>query len=187
MVCGDAFAHSRRASAPVTGIPIPSVSHGEMAILAGYRSDIIDLAARVGQTDPTFRRIQNHATIQYSYCFWGIAPGAVRDEDSPFNECAHAYLAAAKALILHMRTMANADPAVERLVSTIDADMVRAGAAFIGCEYSGETFSTAEFLTPHWENVFIHKPTGIMVGGLFFSVICLTVYGVTRRRIVLPA
>ena len=143
----------------MTGLPIPSLSHGEMAVLAAYRAEIMRLADRVQQTDPTFRRLKNYAAIQYSYCLWGVGPGTISDEESPFNECAHAYMAAAKALLLHMRTMPGATPAVETLVSALDADMIRAGAALISCQYSAETFNTAEVVTPHWENLPTHPPT----------------------------
>jgi hypothetical protein len=161
----NVFAHASRAtSANPTGMPIPSLSHGEMAVLANYRGEIRKLAAAVRFTDPTFRTLMNYGAIQFSYCLWGMAPAAISDETSPFNECAHAYLSADKALLLYMRDMAQASSAVEALISEIDAAMVLSGAAFIGCQYSGETFDTAEFITPHWEHLPTHLPSLAAVG-----------------------
>lgn len=73
--------------------------------MSDYRSGIIDLASRAVDTNEPFRRMLNYAEIQYSYCLWGRMPGSVTDEESPFNECAHAYLAATKAVLLSMREM----------------------------------------------------------------------------------
>jgi hypothetical protein len=165
MLPGTVLAHaSRVSSANPTGLPIPSLTHGEMAVLADYRSEIRDLAAAVRFTDPTFRTLANYGAIQFSYCLWGLAPAAISDEESPFNECAHAYLSADKALLLHMRGMAGASPNVEALISKIDVAMIKAGAAFIGCQYSGEIFDTAEFLTPHWEQLPTHLPSVAALG-----------------------
>jgi hypothetical protein len=164
----DATAHGRRASSgDLSGLEIPSVSHGEMAVLAAHRSRIMSLADSVTQPDPTLRRLQNYAAIQYSYCLWGALPGTISDEESPFNECAHAYLAASKALLLHMRTLpADGEPA-SMLTSEISMEMAHKGAAFIGCEYSGESFNTAEYITPHWEKLPTHLPTLGSIGGIF--------------------
>ena len=65
----------------------------------------MDLASRAVDTSEPFRRVLNYAEIQYSYCLWGRMPGSVTDEESPFNECAHAYLAATKAVLLAMATV----------------------------------------------------------------------------------
>ena len=100
---GDAMAHSRSAAGSHAGIPIPEISHGEMAVMADYRDQIIDLASQATDTNEPFRRVLNYAQIQYSYCLWGRMPGSVTDEQSPFNECAHAYLAATKAVLIAMR------------------------------------------------------------------------------------
>jgi hypothetical protein len=39
-------------------------------------------------------RIENYVNLQSFACLWGLVPGSLKDEGSPFNECAHAYLAA---------------------------------------------------------------------------------------------
>ena len=159
LAAGQSLAHGNYKPGNTSGIAIPSLSHGEMAVVADYRSRILAIAGQVDKTDPTFRRLLNFGAIQYSYCLWGVAPGAITDEQSPFNECAHAYLSAAKALLLHMRDMPDVAERANALISDIDADVVRKGAAFIGCQYSGESFNTAEFLRPHWEKLAEHPPT----------------------------
>jgi hypothetical protein len=166
LVATTAWAHGNYVPTNTSGTPMPSLSHGEMAIVARYRSRILAIAGQVDQTDRTFRSLQNFGAIQYSYCLWGTAPEAISDENSPFNECAHAYLAAAKALLFHMRDMPDVAERANALISEIDADVVRTGAAFIGCQYSGESFNTAEFIRPHWENLPRHRPTLYALGAI---------------------
>ncbi len=167
LVASPAAAHSRRGGGDRSGVAFDAVSHGEMPVLAAYRGEIHRLAQGVVNTDPAFRRLMNYSAIEFSYyCAWGLAPGALRDEASPFNECAHAYLAADKALLLRMRAMPETRAAAEALVSRIDADAARVGAAFIGCRYSDAAFNTAEFITPHWEDLPGHPPTLAAAAGL---------------------
>jgi hypothetical protein len=166
LMASQASAHGNYQPGNTSGTPMPSLSHGEMAIVSHYRSRILALAGQVSQTDPTFRTLLNFGAIQYSYCLWGIAPGAISDELSPFNECAHAYLSAAKALLFHMRDMPGMGDRAGALISEIDADVVRTGAAFIGCQYSGESFNTAEFVRPHWENLPHHLPSLYAIGAV---------------------
>jgi hypothetical protein len=132
-------------------------------VIADYRSAILDLAARQARTDEPFRRLMNYGAIQYTYCLWGLVPGSLRDETSPFNECSHAYLSAAQALLLHMRTMPGNSAAfqqdIESLASRIDADMVRSGAALVLCQFSGESFNTASLIRPVWSAVPFHPPS----------------------------
>jgi hypothetical protein len=159
LFAASAFAHSNYTPTNTSGTPIPSLSHGEMAVISDYRSRILAIAGQVDHTDPTFRTLLNFGAIQYSYCLWGVAPGAITDEDSPFNECAHAYLSAAKALLFYMRDMPDVKDRAGALISEIDADVVRKGAALINCQYSSESFNTAEFIRPHWENLPRHWPS----------------------------
>lgn len=56
-----------------------------------------------------------------------------------------------------MRGMPDVAGRANALISDIDADVVRTGAAFINCQYSGESFNTAEFVRPHWENLPQHR------------------------------
>jgi hypothetical protein len=165
-----AAAHRRSADADISGIPIPGLTHGQMAVIAGYRGAILNLAGQQTPTDDTFRRLLNFGNIQYTYCLWGLAPGGVSDEASPFNECSHAYLSAAQALLVHMRGMAANNPArleaVEALVSRIDAEMVRKGSSFVLCQFSGETFNTATIIRPDWGALPSHPPSLLAFAGL---------------------
>lgn len=158
--CGTALAHSSRVSSfNATGLAIPSLSHGALAVLDEHYGAILGIAAGARESDPVFRKLENYARIQNYYCLWGLGPRAIADEASPFNECSHAYLSAARMLLLHMRAMPSVAAAAGDLVSTIDAEMIRRGSALILCEYSEEPFYTSAFITPHWENAIEHKPT----------------------------
>jgi hypothetical protein len=130
-----------------------------MAVIADYRGEILALAARQAKADPTFRRLLTFGDVQYSYCLWGLVPGSLRDENSPFNECSHAYLSAAQALLVHMRSMSGDKQSAEALISRIDADMVRNKASFVQCQFSGESFNTADVIFPIWRNVPSHAPS----------------------------
>lgn len=148
-----AWAHSRAPGGPTSGISIPSLSHGEMAVIAAHRGDIIDLALRAADTNEDFRRVLNYAQIQYSYCLWGVVPGSIGDEESPFNECAHAYLAATKAVLLQMRTMPGEAAAAGDIVSAIDVELIERQLSLILCRFSGEAFNTADVIRPDWSGI----------------------------------
>jgi hypothetical protein len=154
-----AGAHGVGTGGATSGIPIPALTHGQMAVIADYRGAILRLAGHQQKTDLAFRRLLNYGNIQYSYCFWGLVPGSLRDEESPFNECSHAYLSAARALLVQMQMMGEQADAVEGLISDIDADMVRHGASFITCGFSGETFNTANVIAPGWRALPFHLPS----------------------------
>ncbi|GAC1041144.1 hypothetical protein thsrh120_11480 [Rhizobium sp. No.120] len=138
------------------GIPIPSLTHGEMAVIAPYYGRMISLAESVSDTDETFRRVLNFAQIQRAYCLWGLMPGSVSDEESPFNECSHAYLAAAKAVLLQMRAMKVEKVPVDDLVSDIDTALVRNNLSLILCKFSGESFNTADLIRPKLADIAYH-------------------------------
>ena len=179
-----ADAHSSRSTPPPPGIQIPSLTHGQMAVIARYRGAIVDLAQQQTVTDPTFRRLYNHGNLQYTYCLWGLMPGSLGDEASPFNECSHAYLAAAKALLTYMATMPSAERDAKALISDIDAEMVRTGASWILCQYSGETFSTGEVIEPRWQDMFFHLPSLavlILAGGALIAA-ALAIFRSPRSR-----
>ncbi|MBB4439896.1 MULTISPECIES: hypothetical protein [Rhizobium] len=166
VVAGSAFGHSRGDGGSHAGLDIPQISHGEMAVISDYRGRIIDLASRAVETNEPFRRVLNYAEIQYSYCLWGRMPGSVTDEESPFNECAHAYLAAAKAVLLSMREMPRERAAAGEIISAVDADMVRRGLALITCRFSGEAFNTADIVKPRWSGIPFHAASMASLTGL---------------------
>jgi len=65
---------------------------------------------------------------------------------------------------------------IGRLVSDIDADMVRNRTSFVLCRYSGEAFNTASFIAPNAADMFSYPPilagfgiTTIVVAGSLFG------------------
>jgi hypothetical protein len=185
----DAAAH--RASGPrdISGIPITSVTHGEMAIVARHRADVFALANTVRNTDADFLTLVRYGQLQYADCLWGLVPAAISDETSPFNECSHAYLAATKEVLFRMKKMPQVSRAADDIASQISFEAAREGAVFIGCAYSGETFNTADRVGPQWHDVPFHLPTLAFLGGAF-SALPLLVLAATRlsgRREPLPA
>ncbi|MDF3154552.1 hypothetical protein P3C58_21465 [Mesorhizobium sp. XAP10] len=169
MIAGSAQAHRQKSDLDSSGLEIPALTHGQMAVVADYRGEILDLAARQNRTDETFRRLLNFANLQYAACFWGLMPGSIGNETSPFNECSHAYLSAMHAALMHLREMSADKPVVEALISRIDADMMRNRASFVMCQFSGETFSTASLVMPDWWNILWHLPSLIAVGTIFLA------------------
>ncbi|WP_432443369.1 hypothetical protein [Rhizobium esperanzae] len=179
MIAGNCFAHSRTAGGNPTGLDVPEISHGEMAVISDHRRGIIDLAFRAVDTNEPFRRILNYAEIQYSYCLWGRVPGSVTDEESPFNECAHAYLAATKAVLMAMREMPREAPAAGEIISSIDVEMVRRGLALVTCQFSGEAFNTADIIKPRWSRIPLHFASMASLTGLA-SLVGLAVLALCR-------
>ena len=102
---------------PIHGVAIPAISHGEMPVVARYQSQVLDLAARQPVTDPTLRRLTGFVSLQTFACFWGLVPGSLADEQSPFNECSHAYLAGVRALLAHMAAMPGNQSAAKGIVA----------------------------------------------------------------------
>ncbi|MDX8528546.1 hypothetical protein RFM68_29115 [Mesorhizobium sp. MSK_1335] len=185
IAAAPAETHSWSSVPPPPGIQIPSLTHGQMAVIARYRGDILDLAQRQTVTDPTFRRLYNHGNLQYTYCLWGLMPGSLGDEESPFNECSHAYLATAKALLTYMATMPSAAREAKALISDIDADMVRSGASWILCQFSGESFSTGAVIEPRWRDIFFHMPSLAVLVATVAAMIAAgrSISGAPRKRV----
>ncbi|MDZ7904794.1 MAG: hypothetical protein U5N55_02760 [Cypionkella sp.] len=165
-----ASAHSGRMPAgPDSGIAIPNITHGQMQVLYGFSAEVLDLAARQPGADETFRRILTHAHIQKTYCAMGLMPGAVSDEASPFNACSHAYLAATQDLLLRMAAMPSRSAAVDNLARRIDGAMMENGTALQLCQYSSDTFNTANILKPDWLAALVHVPSLAGLAGLAFA------------------
>ena len=157
---GHAHRISTRSGPPPEGISIPSLTHGQMAVIADNLSAIRSLArARTG-FDMTTWRLADYLNLQSFACLWGIVPGSIADEDSPFNECAHAYLAAGRALLLQLAREPDADHrAIDALVSKIEVEMLAMGASMNLCRYSDEPFNTGEVIWPRWSEIPFHPPT----------------------------
>jgi hypothetical protein len=80
--------------------------------------------------------------------------GSIADEESPFNECAHAFLSAGRALLLHLREASSADhKAVDALIGKIELEMLINGASLTMCRYSDEPFNIIEVIFPRWSDI----------------------------------
>lgn len=147
----DAGAHSSSSKSHEDGLPrgveIPSIAHSDMEVLSRYRPEIIALAERQVKTDDRMRRLLNFSKIQYTYCLWGIVPGALRDEENNFNTCSHAYLASAWALLQHMETMPMARGEAVELKRSVDAALSSVP-VFSLCASSADIFYTDQVIVP---------------------------------------
>jgi hypothetical protein len=173
-------AHAHRSTTgPTDGISIPSVSHGQMAVIDQNRAAVLTLAAKAIATDEPFRRLLNYAKIQHTVCLWGLVPGSIDDEQSPFNECAHAYLAATRALLNDMRDRGT-DPAARALADKVDHELLLDGTLLL-CAYSGDPYNTADVIYPNWSAVSEHRPTALAGGGMLAIVAAGTLLAWRRR------
>ena len=179
---GEAHRISTRNGPQPKGVSIPSLTHGQMAVISDNLTAIRALAsARIG-FDMTTWRLEDYLNLQSFACLWGVAPGSVRDEDSPFNECAHAYLAAGRALLLQLREAPGVDHnAVEALIGKIETEMLAHDASLTLCRYSDEPFNTNEVIWPHWSQVPFHPPTLVALGAVF-AVLAFPVIWAGRRN-----
>jgi hypothetical protein len=150
---------------PAKGLAIPSLSHGQMVVIAANRSAILKLASEQTPTDPTLRRLQGYINLQFFACMWGIIPGSVDDENSPFNECSHAYLAGTRSLLMHLLTMQSDRAPVRALADKIEVEMLQNDASLVMCRYSDEPFDTAEIIGPHWSEIPFHPMSFISLVG----------------------
>jgi hypothetical protein len=185
--CGAVQAHHRTDPATVTanGLAIPALTHGEMAVMASHAAAIRALADKQARTDPTFRRLANFAALQRTYCLWGLMPGSLADEASPFNECLHSYLAALRALLVHMQGMPDGGERTRILAGRIDAEMVAEAAASKLCQNSTDTFNTAEIIVPDWRDMMRHRPTILTLAGVLV-VAAAGVWAATGRNRAAP-
>ncbi len=172
-----------RQGPPPEGISIPSLTHGQMAVIRNNLSKIRALAAaRIG-FDITTWRLEDYLNLQSFACLWGVVPGSIADEESPFNECAHAYLAAGRALLLQLREAPGADhKAVDALIAKIEVEMLMNGASLTMCRYSDEPFNTNEVIFPRWSEIPTHPPTAAFAGATLVVILGLA-WALWPRRI----
>jgi hypothetical protein len=150
-VCAPALAHHQPHEGPKVGVAIPAITHGEMLIVARYRANILDLAAREPRTDSIFRRLAGFVSLQHFACAWGLIPGSLTEEASPFNECSHADIAGTRALLLHMVAMPGNQSEAKALQARIDADLASDPVASQLCSNSSESFDSATIIWPDWQ------------------------------------
>jgi hypothetical protein len=179
---GEAHRISTRSGPSPLGVLIPSLTHGQMAVISDNLSAIRALASSRVEFDMTTWRLEDYLNLQSFACLWGIVPGSITDENSPFNECAHAYLAAGRALLFQLRETPGVDhTAVEALISKIETEMLAHDASLMLCRYSDEPFNTNEVIWPHWSEVPFHPPTVALAAAALVA-IGVTLWGVRPRR-----
>lgn len=180
-----ASAHvSKRGGGPVAGIPILEITHGQMPIIAGHTREILALADRQFDPDPDFQRVLNYAKIQRAFCLWGLVPGSISDEASPFNACSHAYLAASRDLLLRM-VATGRDSRAADLAERINYQMMLSSTALDLCSYSATPYDTASTVRPIWSDVPRHTAslTSLLaVAALLAGVVALFERVTGRRR-----
>jgi hypothetical protein len=158
--CTPVLAHHQLShERPTIGVAIPAITHGEMQVVAKYRGAILDLAARQPRTDPTLRRLAGFVSLQHFACFWGLVPGSLTDETSPFNECSHAYVAGARALLLHMVAMPGDQSEAKALEARIETEIASDPVASQLCLNSSQVFDSGIVIAPDWQLVPAHMPT----------------------------
>lgn len=177
-----ATAHHQSNDGPIRGVAIPAISHGEMPIVARHRSQILALAARQPVTDPTLRRLTGFVSLQHFACFWGLIPGSFADEASPFNECSHAYLAGARALLAHMTKMPGNQSEARELEARIDAEIAADPTAHAVCSNSSQTFDSADVIGPDWRLVPLHAPT-VLTFAAFAALVAAGLVAFGRRKL----
>jgi hypothetical protein len=170
LAASPVYAHriSTRSGSPPAGVSVPSLTHGQMAVIRDNLPAIRALAsARLG-FDLTTWRLEDYLNLQSFACLWGIVPGSITDEESPFNECAHAYLAAGRALLLQLAHDPAADhKSINALISKIEVEMLADDASLNLCRYSDEPFNTNEIIWPLWGMAPFHPPTAMMAVAAF--------------------
>ncbi len=179
LLAGPVLAHGGGPAGP--GVTIPSLSHGQMAIIADHGGAIFALADGFAERDQDFRRILNYGRIQRSYCGWGLVPGSIGDEESPFNLCSHAWLAAAQELLIRMRAMPDHGAAVDALSRQVAVEMMEAGTGLSLCQFSADTFNTGAVITPDWAAVPTHPASAATALGLI-GALGFGLWGLGRRR-----
>jgi hypothetical protein len=145
-----ADAHHRRKGASTAGLVIPNLTHGQLRVIAKYRNDILDLSYRQSRPDTDTRTLQNFVNLQFTYCLWGLVPGSLANEDNPFNECSHAYLAATKALLQRLGLTSDNPSAAHELTMRIHAEMLRDDSALEVCANGIDPLNTADLIMPEW-------------------------------------
>lgn len=163
---GSANAHvSGSGSVPVAGVLIAEITHGQMPVIARYGSDILALAAWQPVATADFQRVLNYAKVQRAYCLWGLVPGSISDEFSPFNACSHAYLAAMRDLLLRMTAEGGTSAAVD-LARRVDGDMIASSTALEFCNFSATPYDTATVVQPVLADMVGHPATVASLGGM---------------------
>jgi hypothetical protein len=143
-----AIAHGLNSNGAPSGLSIPSLAHGQLQVMAEYRNAVVELAERQINPDTETKKLLNFVNLQYAYCLWGLIPGSLTDESNPFNACAHAYLAATKALLAHLVTAADRRVEAERLAEAINFAMLLRHSSLEICRNSFDALNASEIVYP---------------------------------------
>ncbi|MBS0232115.1 MAG: hypothetical protein JSR99_01370 [Proteobacteria bacterium] len=180
LTTGYAEAHHRLKGSAASGISIPNLTHGQLGVMTRYRSAILALADSRVSPDSVTRTLQNFVHLQFAYCLWGLVPGSLSYEDSPFNGCSHAYLAGTKALLDQLRQAEDTRAKADDLAEEINRAMVQTGAALEICSNSFAPFNTAEIVMPEWSNISFN-PLGLLLGFIILGATALA-FAMSRIR-----
>lgn len=168
----QALAHSPRAPADTSGVDIAPLTHGQMGVIARHRNEIVAMASWFASEDEEVRKLLAFTHKQYALCFWGLMPGSIEDEESPFNECSHAYLAADQALLVRMRELPHWPELTAALFDKVEHDMIANESSLSLCAFSATPFNTASLTDPDWHDFANHTPSlmtalagGVLVPG----------------------
>ncbi|WP_155831206.1 MULTISPECIES: hypothetical protein [unclassified Hyphomicrobium] len=160
--------HPRKSTDKTSGISIPNLTHGQLHVLTRYQSAIMSLANRQVRPSLEARTLQNFVNLQLAYCLWGLVPGSISDEASPFNECSHAYLAATKLLLERLQRADDTRAKADALADQINLAMLEDATALEICSNSFEPFNTAQIIMPMWADM-TFNPLGILLGCFIFG------------------
>ena len=152
----SAGAHSSRKPLNTSGLPIANLSHDQLRVMDRYRGAIVALAARESRPDVATRTLYNFVNLQFAYCLWGLVPGALTNEDNPFNGCSHAYLAGSKALLDRLQRSSSDPAAANLLAARIQSDMQREETGALICRNGVEPLNTADIVFPEWSGIAIN-------------------------------
>ncbi|MBS0269228.1 MAG: hypothetical protein JSS54_09635 [Proteobacteria bacterium] len=150
LLSAPAGAHSSREPLNTSGLPIANLSHDQLRVMHRYKDSIVALAAREISPDVATRTLYNFVNLQFAYCLWGLVPGALTNEDSPFNGCSHAYLAGSKALLDQLQRSSSDPTEANQLAARIQSDMQREETGALICRNGVATLNTAEIVFPEW-------------------------------------
>ena len=142
---GPVLAHGA-GNGPVEGVPIPAITYGQMPVIADHWAEILALAGRQSQPGQEFSRVLNYAKVLRASCLWGLMPGTLGDEASPFNTCANAYLGAGRDLLLRMA--AGGDLRAADMSRRIDRELMLSSTALQLCAFSEAPHDTAQIVRP---------------------------------------
>ncbi len=181
-----ASAHAVPVPEDQSGVSIPAINHGAMAVLERYRDPILDLARSSPAGTPDIAALLTHNDAQRAACLWLLVPGSLTDEASSLNLCAHAETAGLKAILDRLVTVPGVQAAALDLQAAVEWDMILGGTSLEVCEHSGAVFNTATLVRPDWSAVasslVADHPAVAPIGLTAAAGFCLLVLGRARLR-----